>query len=218
MDAYVEDNLGTTTVEREDSVAVNEHKCDVKHEDDNNTQNIGIDGDDGIDKKEDDSSDDGIKINDDKDLDDSSITDISCPSSADDHNTNSQMSETGHPLANSKNQIRKAIAATSAADTNNHPHLSHLSQQTSNSTTELIKFFYDDPELPYRPLPPHSLEESACKSIIRIDNHSFYYCALHPDVQSIYLESIEHHCKFKDGEMHHSEILKSLDIDKFICS
>lgn len=82
---------------------------------------------------------------------------------------------------------------------------------TKKSSEEIDKFFSDDPDAPYHPLPQHSLEQSRCRSIIRTDNHSFYCCTLHPEVQSIHLESIEHHCKYKDGETHHSEILKSLD-------
>jgi hypothetical protein len=46
--------------------------------------------------------------------------------------------------------------------------------------------------------------------LIRIDNHSLFYCTLHPDVQSYHLESIEHHMKYKDPEVHKSEILKQL--------
>jgi hypothetical protein len=35
---------------------------------------------------------------------------------------------------------------------------------------------------------------------------------LHPDIQNIYLESIEYyHCKFSDPELHKSEILKFLE-------
>ncbi len=38
---------------------------------------------------------------------------------------------------------------------------------------------------------------------------TFYYCKLHPDIENINLESIEHHCKYKDPELHKSEILKT---------
>ena len=66
----------------------------------------------------------------------------------------------------------------------------------------------------YHIAPPsaHTLDESPCKLIIGIDNHSFYYCTLHPEVRNIYLESIEHHIKYKDAKMHELEILKSIDI------
>jgi hypothetical protein len=39
----------------------------------------------------------------------------------------------------------------------------------------------------------------------------FYYCKLHPDIENIHLESIEHHCKFSDPEYHKSEVLKFLE-------
>jgi hypothetical protein len=71
------------------------------------------------------------------------------------------------------------------------------------------RFFYDDPDLPWQPLPGHSLEGSLCYPIIG-QNGKFYYCKLHPEVCNIYLESIEHHCKYKDPDVHKSEILKLL--------
>ena len=76
---------------------------------------------------------------------------------------------------------------------------------------EITQFFYDEPNLPYHPPPPHELKNSPCRSIIRIDTYSLYYCTLHPDVQSYHLESIEHHIKYKNPEMHESEILTSLN-------
>jgi hypothetical protein len=63
-------------------------------------------------------------------------------------------------------------------------------------------FFYDDPaitpENPWRPLSKHSLEQSPCYPIIGMHNKyrvPFYYCKLHPHIENIYLENIEHHCK-----------------------
>jgi hypothetical protein len=88
--------------------------------------------------------------------------------------------------------------------------------QSQRSIEQIDKFFFDGTNSRYRSPAEHTLEESPCKSIIRIDSHSFYYCTLHPDILSIHLESIEHHCKFKDGEMHHSEILKSFGVYKSI--
>jgi hypothetical protein len=37
-----------------------------------------------------------------------------------------------------------------------------------------------------------------------------YLCKLHLDVKSAYLETIEHHCKYKDPEIHKVEILRLL--------
>lgn len=73
----------------------------------------------------------------------------------------------------------------------------------------ITQFFYDEPYMPYHPPPHHDLEVSPCKLIIRFDEHSsLYNCTLHPDFQSYHLESIEHHIKYKNPEMHKSEILK----------
>jgi pimeloyl-ACP methyl ester carboxylesterase len=36
------------------------------------------------------------------------------------------------------------------------------------------------------------------------------YCRLHPNIDSIYLESIEHHCKYKEPEKHKARILEYL--------
>jgi len=38
----------------------------------------------------------------------------------------------------------------------------------------------------------------------------FYCCILHPKIQSVYLESIEHHCKYKEPDLHRQEILSKL--------
>jgi hypothetical protein len=76
------------------------------------------------------------------------------------------------------------------------------------------EFFFDDPAIsPWKPLPKHSLEQSPCYPIIGMHNKyrvPFYYCKLHPKIENIYLESIEHHCKFSEPGLHKSEILKSL--------
>ncbi len=100
-------------------------------------------------------------------------------------------------------------------------HLSHLSQTSQQSaiilTRDLVEeFFYDDGG-PYCPPTPHTLDESPCKSIIRITQDNFYYCTVHPDIQNIHLESIEHHIKYKDAELHKSEILKLLDFQNSVC-
>jgi hypothetical protein len=205
MDVFVEDNHSASTSDPEVLDGESNNSSEVKQDDDDSRID-GDDGDDGIDQREEDNDN---KVT---DLDSRSSTDISCPSSSvDHHNINSQIIETDHSLANTNNQIRKAITTTSAqTDTNNLSHLSHLSHPPQLTTEIIARFFYDDPELPYHPLPPHKLEESPCKSIIGIDNHSFYYCALDPDVRSIHLESIEHHIKYNSAETHKSEILRLL--------
>jgi hypothetical protein len=67
-------------------------------------------------------------------------------------------------------------------------------------------FFYNEPELPWRPLPKHLLRQSPCYPIIKFDGN-FYYCIIHPNVWNIHLESIEHHCKYKEPEKHKAVIL-----------
>jgi hypothetical protein len=38
----------------------------------------------------------------------------------------------------------------------------------------------------------------------------FYYCKLRADIENAYLESIEHHCKYKEPDIHKSELLRLL--------
>jgi len=82
-------------------------------------------------------------------------------------------------------------------------------------------FFYDESTLPWRPLPKHRLEQSPCYPVIgrrnshnnrigQVSNIEWYYCKLHPYVENIHLESIEHHCKYKEPDKHKARILESL--------
>jgi hypothetical protein len=69
-------------------------------------------------------------------------------------------------------------------------------------------FFHDAPDLSWQPLPAHTLEQSPCHPII-VNKGRFYYCKVHPkEVRSIYLETIEQHCKYKDPDLHKEEILR----------
>jgi hypothetical protein len=85
-----------------------------------------------------------------------------------------------------------------------------------SSTMLVEEFFIDKPnQASWRPLSSQTLEQSPCYPIIdkrQYNNDSgsgiFYYCKLHPDIENISLESIEHHCKYRDPELHKSEILK----------
>ena len=86
-----------------------------------------------------------------------------------------------------------------------------LSVQTVND------FFYDEPELAWKPLPDHQLEQSPCYHIIETDmirasRQKYYRCKIHPEIWNINLESIEHHCKYKDPEKHKSEILRVIQL------
>jgi hypothetical protein len=69
------------------------------------------------------------------------------------------------------------------------------------------EFFYDESTLPYEPLPDNDLNQSPCHHIIA-EKEGYYYCKLHLEITNVHLESIEHHIKFKDPEMHKAELLK----------
>jgi hypothetical protein len=78
-------------------------------------------------------------------------------------------------------------------------------------------FFFNDcsitPQNPWKPLPKHSLEQSPCFPIIGMHNKyrvPFYYCKLHPNIENVYLQSIEHHCKFSEAQVHKSALLQLL--------
>ena len=83
------------------------------------------------------------------------------------------------------------------------------------------QFFYDDPDAPYQSLPSHSLEESPSAPIIGSKAEGkfvWHYCKLHPDDVNSNLSSIEHHCKYKDPEIHKQEILRILQQQQPITS
>jgi hypothetical protein len=65
----------------------------------------------------------------------------------------------------------------------------------------------------------HNLGESICKPLIGQHNHKpfFYYCKEHPNIENIYLKSIEDHIRLKDSEYHKAELLEMIQgeqIDK----
>jgi hypothetical protein len=81
------------------------------------------------------------------------------------------------------------------------------------SIISVEEFFYDDPNTPWKSLPEHNLKQSPCYPIIGVNDSykvPLYYCKLHHDVENIYLETIEHHCKYKEPNVHKSEILRLL--------
>ena len=69
-------------------------------------------------------------------------------------------------------------------------HISHTEAEREtvkiSSTTE---FFYHDPTVPDAPLSDHELAQSPCYPTIAV-KQGYVYCGLHPDVQSVHLESI----------------------------
>ena len=187
-----------------DDVSNNSSNETVKLEDNHIDGDVG---DDGIDDSKDENNDNKIT-----NLDSRTKSDASHLSSHHD-DIHLENDETDQSLTNTNNQMRIATTGSPTyTHTNNLSHLSHLSHSRQPTKEKISEFFYDDPEIPYRPPPSHNLDESPCESIIRIDNHSLYYCTLHPDVRSYHLDSIEHHIKYKNGELHKSEILRLLDI------
>ena len=83
-----------------------------------------------------------------------------------------------------------------------------------SSIISVEEFFMDKSNQGWRPLSSHSLKQSPWYPIIDKRQYindsvsaTFYYCKLHPDIENINLESIEHHCKYRDPELHKSEIL-----------
>jgi hypothetical protein len=61
--------------------------------------------------------------------------------------------------------------------------------------------------MPYASFPDHDLDQSPCYPIIA-ERQGYFYCRLHPEIKSTYLESIEHHIKYKVPKGHESELLK----------
>jgi hypothetical protein len=57
------------------------------------------------------------------------------------------------------------------------------------------------------PLPEHDLNQRPGHSLIA-KKQGYYYCRLHPEIKNAHLESIGHHIKYKDPEIHRSELLK----------
>jgi hypothetical protein len=82
----------------------------------------------------------------------------------------------------------------------------------TNQVVSIEEFFHDDLNTAWKPLPEHDLKQSPCYPIIGIRNYHkipFYYSKLHPDIENA-LETIEHHCKYKEPDVHKLEILRLL--------
>ena len=82
-----------------------------------------------------------------------------------------------------------------------------------------VEFFHDDPNTSWKALPEHDLKQSPCYPIIDIRSYHnykipFYYCKLHPDIENVYLETLEHHCKYSNPAVHKLEILKLTEKEK----
>lgn len=111
-----------------------------------------------------------------------------------------------HPLnAEGKNVEQSNNNRTSESNSRDATTTSYTSYTSYSKQIE--DFFYDDPSLPYKPLPEHSMQESPCCHIIG-KNKNLYFCKLHPGIKSVHLDTIEQHCKYKDPNIHKSEILR----------
>jgi hypothetical protein len=87
------------------------------------------------------------------------------------------------------------------------------------------EYFRDIPNEDWKPLPQHEIYQSPCYPIIGIkirtwinnkteirNSTRWYYCKVHPKVENIHLQSIEHHCKYKEPEKHKSKVLEFLQL------
>jgi hypothetical protein len=84
--------------------------------------------------------------------------------------------------------------------------------RTIDPIASVDEFFSND-----IPLDGHSLEQSPCYSIIgskpgEIPTNTVYYCKLHPDLPSTFINAIENHCRDKEPDIHKAEILRVLAI------
>jgi hypothetical protein len=83
---------------------------------------------------------------------------------------------------------------------------------TEFSKSDIEEFFKDDPDTTWY-MPSHDLDQSPCRHIIH-KKGEFYSCKLHPkEANSIYLDAIEQHCKYKDPDGHKVELLKHLNLN-----
>jgi hypothetical protein len=84
------------------------------------------------------------------------------------------------------------------------PVLPSKNYQNVNPVLSVDEFFSDNIELP---LPEHTLSESPCRDMI-CKPSIFYICTLHPHIENIHLESIEHHFKY-DFPLVHKMLLNA---------
>jgi hypothetical protein len=58
----------------------------------------------------------------------------------------------------------------------------------------------------------HSLEDNICRPLIGQQSNKpfFYYCSEHPNLENIYLKSIEDHIRLKDPQRHKAKLLEMM--------
>jgi hypothetical protein len=126
-------------------------------------------------------------------------------------------------VSDNKNDLETERSDRSDRSDSRYINNNDFSSGKINLKTIVEDYFYDDPDSTYRPLPSHSLEQSPCYVVIgqtkgRTDNDGsphtlYYYCNLHPNVKSVHISTIEHHCKYNRPELHKAEILRLLNLN-----
>lgn len=101
------------------------------------------------------------------------------------------------------NQVLRTLANRGRGDENEDVE----ADDCGNTILSVEDFFSDDPDQPWQPLPEHSLQKSPCYPIID-KRGNLYHCKIHQYMESPYLDVIEHHCKYKEPELHKAEIAR----------
>src|SRR6266487_1776299 len=76
----------------------------------------------------------------------------------------------------SEDDGKNTVAAVDTSITDIDP---PITQSIPKPIVSLEEFFHDEPDLPWQPLPAHTLEQSPCHPII-VKKGKFYHCKLHP--------------------------------------
>ena len=80
---------------------------------------------------------------------------------------------------------------------------------------KIEEFFSGDLNLPWQPLPEHSIEESPCYRIMETSEiehtgRKYYRCKIHSNIWNFDFEEIEYHCKYEEPDTHRKQILRLL--------
>jgi hypothetical protein len=143
--------------------------------------------------------------------------DTVCDSNSNESDTNSRNNPSETPTNTDKatlgnNKLSEARFGTDGKKTTSSNGSSGIepaySTSANNERIKQVEDFFSD-ESDYRSLPEHSLEQSPCHPIIQRKD-IFYACILHPKARNINLETIEHHCRYKEPDIHKQEILSKL--------
>jgi hypothetical protein len=73
------------------------------------------------------------------------------------------------------------------------------------------RFFSEDTSLP---LPQHPIEKSPCYPIVDFKaagKFVLFSCSMHPNIENVNLESIEHHCRYDNPTSHKAEIVTRVE-------